>query len=213
MPSLNFDMTPSITYLDIYYWTHSELPWTLHIVWKLVVKERYRGLELRKKAFADPWDLRFSQQWFWRMLHWNVMPCGLIEVCWCFEGIYCLHLQDRRVSWGWIKLYCCREKWAWGMVLSEWAGVRGKWKNLRPFLRFPVSIQLFPCLAYLVFYREDEGDVFFENAGELLPDYMVPHPQYSSKPMFIWNSLIILMCRTRRYICATSVYCIWREPS
>jgi hypothetical protein len=176
------------------------------------MKERYRELELRKKAFADPWDLGFSWQWSWRLLCWNVMACGLIEVCWCFEGIYCPHLQDRRGGWGWKKLYCCREKWARGAVFSEWVGVRGKWTNLRPFLRFPVSIQLFLCLPCLVFYLEDEGDVFFENAGEHLPDYMVPHSQYSSKPMSIWNSLIVLTSRTQRYICATSMCCISRGP-
>lgn len=182
-----------------------------YIAWKLVVKERYRRLERRNKAFAGPWDLRFSWQWFWRMLHWNMMPCGLVEVCWCFEGMFCLHrLRGRKVSWGWKKSYCCMEKGAWGMVLSERVGVRRKWKTLRPFVCFPASIQCFSLLGF-VFCLEDEGNMFFRNAAELLPDYVVPHLQYSSKPIAIWNSLIILMCRTHRYICARSMYCIWRE--
>jgi hypothetical protein len=28
----------------------------------------------------------------------NVAPCSLVEVHWCFRGMYCLHHQDQRVS-------------------------------------------------------------------------------------------------------------------
>lgn len=37
------------------------------------------------------WDLRFSHQW--------LMPYSLAEVYQCLNEIYCLHLQDWRVSW------------------------------------------------------------------------------------------------------------------
>jgi hypothetical protein len=29
---------------------------------------------------------------------WIVMPCSLIEVCQCFRGTYCLHLQSQKLS-------------------------------------------------------------------------------------------------------------------
>jgi hypothetical protein len=31
-------------------------------------------------------DLRFSQKWH---LFWGVMPCSLVDICWCSTGIYC----------------------------------------------------------------------------------------------------------------------------
>jgi hypothetical protein len=32
-------------------------------------------------------------------IFWEVTPCGLVQVYWCFTGMYRLHLQSQRIGW------------------------------------------------------------------------------------------------------------------
>jgi hypothetical protein len=40
-------------------------------------------------------DLRFSQQWLWRVVLYDIPPCSLLKVSWHFRGTCRFHLWDQ----------------------------------------------------------------------------------------------------------------------
>jgi hypothetical protein len=54
----------------------------------------------RKSSFYIKISLLCAQQDYFKnsKTFWDVLPCSLADVYQCFEGTYCVSLQDRRVS-------------------------------------------------------------------------------------------------------------------
>jgi hypothetical protein len=50
-----------------------------------------------------PHNLASRKAWrFFKLkntIFWDLSSCSLVDVCRCFGGTYCLHLQGQRVSW------------------------------------------------------------------------------------------------------------------
>jgi hypothetical protein len=87
-----------------------------------------------------------SKIWKLKYNFWDVTPCSIVEVYWCFGLTYCLHLQGWRVN-----QRSNQQAETEALLLNGY------------------------LLGFLV-HADDRNSAYLRDVGNLLPNYMASHP-------------------------------------